>query len=376
MRYYISSTKFTIQERKTKRNGIVYDVVFRITTMDGYEKQKKLSGFQTKSLAKEAHARFITENCELVKNNPIKKKKTDKLIPTVGDLISEYLISLGNQNKETTIYDKKHIYDLWILPKYRDTKITALTKEVLYKWQDELWATKNPKTGEFYSWKYLTKTKGHFSAFMEYCESRYGYTNHFRSIKTPKRRQPKTEMKFWTKDEFEKFIAVVDSPRYHCLFTMMFFTGRRMGEIIALSPEDIFQTSIRFNKTIVRKTLDGSPWKITTTKEDKSAIVPICERLQDELSAFSPPEGQFFFNGNTPLSPNALTTAFKKYIRLSGVQEIRLHDLRHSFVSMLIHLGANYNVIADLISDTVEQVIQTYGHLYVSDKAEIIKKIG
>ena len=41
--YYISSTKCSIQERKTKKHGTVYDVVFRIVTMDGKEIQKKLS---------------------------------------------------------------------------------------------------------------------------------------------------------------------------------------------------------------------------------------------------------------------------------------------------------------------------------------------
>lgn len=41
--FYISSTKYTLQERMTKR-GKVYDVVFRIVTLDGKEKQKKVVG--------------------------------------------------------------------------------------------------------------------------------------------------------------------------------------------------------------------------------------------------------------------------------------------------------------------------------------------
>lgn len=42
---------------------------------------------------------------------------------------------------------------------------------------------------------------------------------------------------------------------------------------------------------------------------------------------------------------------------------------------MLIHLGANFIVVADLISDTVEQVIKTYGHLYQEDMDNILAKI-
>ena len=70
--YYISSTQYTVQERQTKRSGTVYDVVFRIVTMDGEEKQKKLSGFKTKTAAKQGYTEFVTTTCTLVRNNPIK----------------------------------------------------------------------------------------------------------------------------------------------------------------------------------------------------------------------------------------------------------------------------------------------------------------
>ena len=87
--FYISSTKYTLQERMTKR-GKVYDVVFRIVTLDGKEKQKKLSGFANKTLAKQGYTDFVTSKCELVKNNPIKKKDPAKQDLLVGDLIREH----------------------------------------------------------------------------------------------------------------------------------------------------------------------------------------------------------------------------------------------------------------------------------------------
>ena len=67
--FYISSTKCAIQERQTKKNGKVYDVVFRIVTQSGEEKQKKLSGFKSKTLARQAHTDFITNYCEHIKNS-------------------------------------------------------------------------------------------------------------------------------------------------------------------------------------------------------------------------------------------------------------------------------------------------------------------
>ena len=104
--YYISSTKYNIQERQTRLNGKVYDVVFYITTLDHVRKQKKLSGFKSKTDAKEAYTDFVTKHCTLAKITPKKKNDLAAEIPTVSHLFPEYIISLQNQNKESSIYDK------------------------------------------------------------------------------------------------------------------------------------------------------------------------------------------------------------------------------------------------------------------------------
>lgn len=371
--FYISSTKYTLQERMTKR-GKVYDVVFRIVTLDGIEKQKKLSGFANKTLAKQGYTDFVTTKCTLVKNNPIKKKDPSKQDLLVGDLIREYLASLFNQNKDSSIYDKQKIYKKFVLPYFEKTKITDLTKEALYRWQDNLWKTKNPRTGNFYTYKYLTKVRSFFRTFLAWCESRYGTPNRFAEVEKPKRRTTKTKMQIWRREDFERFIAVVDNPVYHAIFTLLFYTGRRKGEIIALTASDIKSESINFDKSLTRKTFDDTTYNITSTKTDKTQVIPICPLVQEELKNYKG-ESPFYFGGEKPIADNTMRRAFRLYCEKAGVPIIRIHDLRHSFVSMLIHLGANFMIIAELIGDTVEQVIKTYGHLYESDKYDLISKI-
>lgn len=371
--FYISSTKYTLQERMTKR-GKVYDVVFRIVTLDGKEKQKKLSGFANKTLAKQGYTDFVTSKCELVKNNPIKKKDPAKQDLLVGDLIREHISSLFNQNKDSSIYDKQIILRSFILPRYENTKIETLTKEELYRWQDDLWKTKNPRTGEYYSYKYLNKVRAHFSSFLSWCESRYGYTNYLLVVDKPKKRSPKRKMQFWTKEQFEHFISFVDNPLYHAFFTLLFYTGRRKGEIFALTPEDIEKDSIIFDKSLTRKNFGEASYNITSTKADKTQKIPICKAVKEELAIYKG-ESPFFFGGDKPIADNTLRRVFIAYCKKAEMKPIRIHDLRHSFVSMCIHLGANIMVVADLIGDTVEQVTKTYGHLYETDKREIIDKI-
>lgn len=371
--YYISSTKYSLQERMTRR-GKVYDVVFRIVTLDGQEKQKKLSGYANKTLAKQAYTDFVTSKCELVKNNPIKKKNPQKEDLLVGDLILEYLFSLSNQNKDSSIYDKRGVFGNYIIPYFGKMPISTLTTDVLYRWQDELWTKKNPRTQKHYAYSYLLKIRNRLAAFLSWVESRYNYPNYLVAVKKPKRRIPKAEMQFWTKEEFDKFIAVVDNPIHHAIFMILFYTGRRKGEVLALSPSDITPDGIIFKKTYTRKTIDGSAYNITSTKNEKVGKTPICTPLKKELENY-PFESPFAFGGENPIHENTIAHAFERYIKKAGVKRIRVHDLRHSFVSMLIHLGANLIVVADLIGDTLEQVTKTYAHLYEEDKQNIISRI-
>jgi integrase len=193
-------------------------------------------------------------------------------------------------------------------------------------------------------------------------------------VKPPQKKKKPKEMLFWERDEFEKFISVVDDDMYRCLFSLLFYTGRRKGEIFALEPKDFKHGKIHVYKNITYKTLDDSTYKITTTKAEKEGWSDICPAAQKALDAY---QGQspFFFGGEKPLPPETVRKRFKRYIKKAEVKEIRIHDLRHSFVSMAIHLGATLPVVADLIDDTLEQVTETYAHMYPSDKAEILAKI-
>ena len=156
----------------------------------------------------------------------------------------------------------------------------------------------------------------------------------------------------------------------------MFYTGRRKGELFALYKTDVKASTITFNKSVNRRTFGNETWEITSTKADKSCTIPVCQIVQEEIKRYTPPKkGKFYFGGETPLAPTTVERVFKKHIAFSNLPPIRIHDLRHSFVSMLIHLGANFMVIADLISDTVEQITKTYGHLYQEDKLAILSRI-
>lgn len=386
--YLITSMTMNIQERKLK-TGKVYDAVFRvIDSYTGETKQKRLSGYPTKQAAKQAHAEFIKEECELVKSNPFDNSitvKREKTVPTVKELSIEYLGSLTNQNKVSSIYDKKSAFNNHILPAVGDLKMTELTEQALYKWQDDLWSKPNPCREGYYSYARLKHIRAVFNSFLNWSEQRYKYKNNLKTVVIPKRRDQQlktTKDNFWTEEQFKKFISYVDDPLYKAYFSFSFYTGKRQGEVLALSPKDFKDnfSKVLINKSVSQKTSNGQPWQVTTTKAYKTDLLPLSPAAQRALKEYSKteyydPDSDFIFGKTRPLHLESVRHTFEKYIKLSGVQRITLHGLRHSFVSLIIHHGGNLTVVADLINDTLEQVTKTYAHMYDIDKISVLNSI-
>lgn len=104
--YYIVSNSYSLRERFTKK-GKVYDIVFRVITSDGVVKQKTLCRFQTKTKAKQGYISWIQQNCTAGEPPEKKKVNIEKEDVELQIIIKKYLFYLHNQNKASTIIDKK-----------------------------------------------------------------------------------------------------------------------------------------------------------------------------------------------------------------------------------------------------------------------------
>ena len=60
---------------------------------------------------------------------------------------------------------------------------------------------------------------------------------------------------------------------------------------------------------------------------------------------------------------------------ITYLPDIRVHDLRHSHVSLCIELGYSVVLVARRIGDTVPVVMRTYAHLYPNKQQELVSKL-
>ena len=152
--------------------------------------------------------------------------------------------------------------------------------------------------------------------------------------------QPK-EMEFWTKDEYQKFAnAMMDKPLSYYAFEMLYWCGIREGELLALTPADFdFEKgTVKISKSYQR--LNGHDL-ITTPKTEKSnrtIVMPdfLVDEIKEYLSLlYDVGEDDRMF----PVTKSYLYREMERGCKETGVKRIRVHDIRHSAVSLLIDMG-------------------------------------
>ena len=347
----------------------LWSVRFRIMEYDG-EKQKRLSGFKTKKEAQQAFVDY-TANHKIV-------KPTKHII--FDDVLSLYLKDCKTNNASSTVYDKEHIFLRFITPYFSKRSIESITKADLVEWQNYIWNLKNKKTNKTYAWEYLSKIRITFQTFLEYCENIYDIPNRFKTIKIPKNKELKKEINFWDIDTFNKFISSVDDILWNTMWATFMYTGARFNEIRALADNDIVDNQITINKSLEGK--KSSAPEIKATKNYKIVHKKIPDILASKIIEYKKWKqnnnisNKFLFGGDIPLSENTIRRQLRKDINNANVSSITPHGFRHSYVSLLIHLGINTKVIAELIGDREEQVIETYGHLYPQAKEDAINLLN
>jgi len=183
-------------------------------------------------------------------------------------------------------------------------------------------------------------------------------------VKGPK--LPHTEMECLTPAEVKVFLAACDE-RHRALFSTSVMTGMRLGELLSLKWDDI---NWRAGTIRVRRSLYNG--KFVEPKTSRSVrVIGMSNRLaaillEHKLAApYSPYDLVFPTPEGTPMDPaNLRKRVFADTLTRAKLRKIRIHDLRHTFASLLINQGENLKYVqAQLGHSSITTTVDRYGHL-------------
>ncbi len=183
-------------------------------------------------------------------------------------------------------------------------------------------------------------------------------------------------------EEMQALVEATDS-RYKALIATACFTGLRQGELLGLQWGDIDFESRRI---YVRRTLQqGKSYEPKSHHSKRSVDIPIflVEMLKTHQTRTTV---ELDSNKYELVFPNSVGKPFDKAnllvrvllsaLKRAGLRQIRFHDLRHSYASLLINNNANIKYVQKQLGHSSCQVtLDTYSHLIPEVGQEAISKL-
>lgn len=346
-----------MKAEKDKKTG-KWLIQYRYTDWQGKRRKSTKRGFATKREAEEWLRNFlITQKADFDMK--------------FEDFWKMYCADMETRLREHTMRTKKYIVELKILPYFGNKRVNNITAADIRQWQNEL-----IKMG--YSPTYLKTINNQLSAIFNYAVRYYDLKSNPCAKAGSMGKSKAEEMDFWTGEEFRKFIDSVMNKRLsYMAFMILYWTGMRLGELLALNPKDVDleKRTISITKSYQRL---GKKDVITPPKTSKSKrVITIPEFLAADIkdymdNLYDLQEDDRLF----PITKYYLEHEMQRGIKESGVKRIRVHDLRHSHASMLIELGFSPLEIANRLGhEKVETTLNTYAHLYPNKQTKLAERL-
>lgn len=334
-------------------------IQYRYTDWQGARKKSTKRGFDTKRDAEEWLRTFLVSQQASFQMN-------------FGEFIKLYYRDMAPRIRESTLRNKKYITDSKILPYFEKKMLQSIKPADIRKWQTELMA-------KGYAQTYLRTINNQLTALFNYAVKYYDLQSNPCSKAGSMGKNQAEEMLFWTKEEFAKFIDVMrDKHRSYAGFMVLFWTGLRIGELLALTKEDINLTekTITVSKSYQRLGTKDVITPPKTPKSNRTISIPdfLAEDLKDYMHYIydlSPTDRLF------PITKRYFEREIQRGAAESGVKKIRLHDTRHSHCALLFEMGIPPLEVAERLGhERVETTLNIYAHIYPGKERQISDKLN
>lgn len=333
-------------------------IQYRYTDWQGIRKKSTKRGFDTKREAEEWVRNFLQSQQADFNMN-------------FEEFLKLYYADMDSRIRENTMRTKKYIIELKILPFFGKKSMNAIKPADIRRWQNELMA-------ENYSQTYLRTINNQLTAIFNYATKYYDLKSNPCTKAGKMGKNEADERSFWTKEEFSKFIIeVMDKHRSYVGFKVLFWTGIRIGELLALTIEDIDfeEKTINISKSYQRINKRDVITAPKTPKSIRTITITdfLVEDLKDYINSIYGAKGT---DRLFPITKSYFTNEMIRGAKLSGVKKIPLHSLRHSHCALLFEMGIPPLEVAERLGhERVETTLNIYAHLYPNKQKHISEKL-
>lgn len=353
-----------------KRNTYFFQGTF--INAFGVKERYFVRGFSGPTAAKKAEREYL-----------IKARTNPQTNYRFSELVIKFIDYKKDRVKPRTISNYNSLIEKQLLPYFGKMYVTKITVNVVEEWQKQLLKKK-------YTNNYLEKIQTTMSAIMRFAVRRgmiiVNPLDVVEQVKNPD--EKKKEMQFWTYDQYQKFKSVITNKEDNLLFDLLYWTGMRCGELQARTWNDV---NFKNSTLRIHNTFDNKNKIINnTTKTGENRTIYLNATLMNELKEWYEYNIDIDdFNNDcyilgvfVPLPIRTITNRKDKYIEsynkvnTDKIPKIRIHDFRHSHVSLLINNEVNSFTIAERLGHSKDMVERVYSHMFPDKRKEILNVLN
>lgn len=385
--------EYKVKER-TKKKDAVGNITYKekevkkyrfkcyYTAATGERKQKCSKYYPSRPKAKAAEEQFLLDCENRIHFHGVK----------FSDLYKLYKSDTEHNVEESTRYTRMNKIENMILPFFKDMLVEKITPLIVRQWQIDLLNKRyvvqkedkklnKKEITKPYSKRYLTELHMYLATILDYGVKYYNLPQNVAKIqgnfKLKRVQEDKEKENFYTYDEYNKFIVCVPDD-WKDVFNFLYYTGCRVGEMLAITWNDYTGKTVIINKSLTVKTKEASYLiKSTKTKASEREIdLPailvdiLNKRLKHEEMKDTFNKSWFIFGGLAPLSHTTLRRKADEAMLAAGLKHITIHGFRHSHASLLINGNMNIKLISERLGHaSVSETLDTYTHMFPEQRS-------
>lgn len=289
----------------------------------------------------------------------------------------EFKIYAEKRHKKQSFNSLIYDFDVKVLKYFEKYDIFEITEKDILKW-------KNIILSFNFSNSYNDRIFYIFSIFLDYCCLYYNLPqNVLRNVGSFKSKIEVNKRDFYTLKEFKIFIRHVDHIIYKSFFTIMFYTGCRPSECMALKFSDFDGKYIHITKSIQRRgkrELDTpkNKYSIRNVILNKKCLKSIKLLKKYYISKYGCFDYDYFIlGGQKPLAPTTIDRYKLIACKKANLKIITQHQFRHSYATYLISKGIPLNVVSKMLGHSnVETTARIYVHHDISQEKRVLRTLN
>lgn len=290
---------------------------------------------------------------------------------------TEYLNYIEYRQKNQSKRTLKERFDKKIIPFFKNYDIYNIKESDYLKWQNEI---------EIYNYSNNYKSNLHYlmTNFFDFLIKYYEVKKNIpRIVGNFKLKNEIKQYNIYTSNEFKKFIKYVDNEIYKQFFNLMFYTGTRPGEAMALKFSDLNHSILSINKTIDEhgKREINTPKTVTSIRDieiDRKLNRDLLKLKRYYINKYDDKNYNYFiFGGTKPLSPTTINRYKLKACEKANLKPIKLHEFRHSHATFLVERKLMIKEVSRRLGHSNTNItLNTYTHAEKRHEKKVIKTLN